>query len=95
VRGEITGAQTCRNRREISVSSFYDRPHYLHPHPSPCCTGGGGGDGGGGCGTGTMIDRRSCSVPQLVPNTKDAFFGEIGQMLELEGEGDDGSEQEE
>jgi hypothetical protein len=29
---------------------------------------------------------------QLVPDTKSEFFGEVGQMLELEGEGDDAAD---
>jgi hypothetical protein len=33
VRVEIMGSPKCRTPKGISVSSYADRPHSLHPHP--------------------------------------------------------------
>jgi hypothetical protein len=40
--GGYNGIAKMQNRRGISVSSYYDRSHYLHPHPYMR----GGGEGG-------------------------------------------------
>ena len=36
---------------------------------------------------GAIITTAETLMLQLVPDTKSEFFGEVGQMLELEGEG--------
>jgi nicotinamidase-related amidase len=41
---------------------------------------------------GAVITTAETLLLQLVPDTKSEFFGEVGQMLELEGEGDDAAD---
>ena len=41
-----------------------------------------------------MITTAETLILQLVPDTKSEFFGEVGEMLELEGEGEDAADDE-
>ena len=38
---------------------------------------------------GAVITTAETLILQLVPDTKSEYFGEVGEMLELEGEGED------
>ena len=43
---------------------------------------------------GAVITTAETLLLQLVPDTKSEFFGEVGEMLELEGEGEDAVDEE-